>query len=73
MDELIDLLEFAINNEDKFTEFDPDHVKHKWIEDAKKAVKKYKDDATECDLCFRPATVHYHYCETCDSLPPRRP
>ena len=39
MEELIALLRFAINNEDKFTEWDPDLVKHQWIEAAKKAVE----------------------------------
>jgi hypothetical protein len=39
MDELIALLKFAIINEDKFTEHDPDLVKHKWIEAAKKAIE----------------------------------
>jgi hypothetical protein len=39
MEELIALLRFAINNEDKFTEWDPDQVKCQWIEAAKRAVE----------------------------------
>ena len=45
MEELIALLKFAINNEDNFTEWDPDHVKHQWIEAAKKAVEAAQQSA----------------------------
>lgn len=53
MEELIALLKFAIANEDKFTEWDPDLVKHQWIEAAKKAVAaaQQSDKADKSPLC----------------------
>jgi hypothetical protein len=32
------LLHFAVTNKDKFTEWDPDLVKHQWIESAEEAL-----------------------------------
>lgn len=45
MEDLIALLRFAIVNEDKFTECDPDFVKRWWIESAKKAVELVESEA----------------------------
>jgi len=76
MEELIALLRFAINNEDKFTECDPDLVKHQWIEAAKKAVEAAQQHGvqrTGLDVCGLDGGEHEWgktRCEKCHQ--PRR-
>lgn len=52
IEDLLALLTFAVNNEDKFTEWDPDLVKHQWIEAVKKAVEsvKYESQANNPEI-----------------------
>lgn len=76
MEELIALLKFAIVNEDKFTEWDPDLVKRQWIEAAKKAVEAAQQGG-EADWAYcvcnpneAPYKVGSNICAVCEK--PRR-
>ena len=63
MEELIALLKFAIVNEDKFTEWDPDLVKRQWIEAAKKAVEAAQQGALPNDCEIDPETLPGRYAD----------
>lgn len=72
MDEIIALLQFAVNNERNFTEHDPDGVKRAWIKSAKDALAAQQNVQADADC---PSTIcsgkmkKYLICDTCGFSP----
>lgn len=75
MEEIIALLQFAVDNEHRFTEHDPDGVKRGWFEQARKALASVQTDETimspcpyclgkRCERCDKNGNLHISSCHS---------